>query len=545
MKRPFRFNTTAVAIAIGLIAISTVVLSSFSYIHWAGKDYLVDEIIRQYTIKLATRSVSQIEQEIIDNDNVISGMVDIDDPLTWPATADILKRGDYNVDHLFIFRLDSPYAVFPPYSREIANSWDKIRSSFKELRATSLVPDQINHLHNERADNYRFASYVLKENRRGEKFLVFFEMNQKKTLALANQCLSDLRPVFDVSIVDFDNIGVTQDSLPISRTAKYFYEMRFPTTLYKWLLQVVPRNYTELERNARNTRRANLFLIVLSMFMIFCSLAIIYVAGRRERQLTQLKEDFISNVSHELKTPLSLIRMFSEMLVSNRVKNDVARQEYYGIIHSESDRMSRLVANLLDFARLERERHSLHFEKTKIAELVAKELEAFRYQLQKDGFELVTHIDKNVPDTMADSNAISMAFFNLLDNALKYSGERKHVTVSVSAGDGTVDLAVSDRGIGIPEAERQRVFEKFFRGSSTGAKRIRGSGIGLSITKQVAEMHGGEICVESEPGRGSTFTLKIPVRDETGITAKAKVLTTDLPSNGEKSPPRADAALRS
>jgi two-component system phosphate regulon sensor histidine kinase PhoR len=544
MKRPFRFSTTAVAIAIGLITVSTVILSSFSYIHWAGKDYLVDEIIKQYTIKLATRSVGQIEQEIIDNDNVISGMVDIEDPSTWPATAEILKKGEYNVDHMFIFRLDSPYALFPPYSREIANSWDKLRSSFMELSTTALVLDQTNHLHKERADNYRFASYVLKENRRGEEFLVFFEMNHEKTLSLVDKCLSDLRPVFDVSIVDFDNIGVAPDSQPISRTAKYFYEMRFPTTLYKWLLQVVPRNYTELERNARNTRRANLFLIVLSMTMIFCSLAIIYVAGRRERQLTQLKEDFISNVSHELKTPLSLIRMFSEILVSNRVKNDAARQEYYGIIHSESDRMSRLVANLLDFARLERERHGLHFEKTNIAQLVAKELDGFRYQMQKDGFELVTHIDTNVPDTMADSNAISMAFFNLLDNAVKYSGERKHVTVSVGAGAGTVDLAVSDRGIGIPEGERQKVFEKFFRGSSASVKKIRGSGIGLSISKQVAEMHGGEICVESEIGRGSTFILKIPVRDETEITIKAKILKTDLQPNAHKSQSQADAAQR-
>jgi two-component system phosphate regulon sensor histidine kinase PhoR len=290
--------------------------------------------------------------------------------------------------------------------------------------------------------------------------------------------------------------------------------MRFPTTLYKWLLQVVPRNYTELENNARTTRRANLFLIILSMALIFCSLGVIYVAGRRERQLAQLKEDFISNVSHELKTPLSLIRMFSEILVSHRVKNDATRQEYYDIIHSESDRMSRLVTNLLDFARLERERHSLHFEKINIAQLVTKEIEAFRHTMQKDGFELTTQIGGDVPDTMADPNAISMAFFNLLDNAVKYSGERKHVTVSVQANHGTIDLAVQDEGLGIPETERHRIFEKFFRGSSANVKKIRGSGIGLSISKHVADMHGGEIRVESEVGRGSTFLLRIPIRNE-------------------------------
>jgi two-component system phosphate regulon sensor histidine kinase PhoR len=235
--------------------------------------------------------------------------------------------------------------------------------------------------------------------------------------------------------------------------------------------------------------------------------------------LAQLKEDFISNVSHELKTPLSLIRMFSEMLVTHRVKSDEVRQEYYSIIHSESDRMGRLVANLLDFARLDRERHSLHLERTNIAQLVIKELEAFRYQLQKDGFELITQVDGTIPDTMADPTAISMAFFNLLDNSVKYSGERKQVTVSVNRNNGFIDLAVRDEGLGIPEAERQKIFEKFFRGSSAAVKKIRGSGIGLSITRQVAEMHGGEIRVETEPGLGSTFTLRIPIRGESDAAA--------------------------
>jgi two-component system sensor histidine kinase SenX3 len=195
--------------------------------------------------------------------------------------------------------------------------------------------------------------------------------------------------------------------------------------------------------------------------------------------------------------------------------------------------MGRLVANLLDFARLERESHGLHFEKMNIAQLVMKELEAFRHQMQKEGFELVTRINGSVPDTMADPNAISMAFFNLLDNAIKYSGERKQVMVGVSQGDGTIDLAIKDEGLGIPEAERQKIFEKFFRGSSASVKRIRGSGIGLSITKQVAEMHGGEICVQSELGQGSTFILKIPIRDESEIVMKAKSSKTGQQVNAE------------
>ncbi|MBZ5498092.1 MAG: HAMP domain-containing histidine kinase [Acidobacteriia bacterium] len=526
MNRPFRYNATTVAIAMGLIAVSTAVLSYFSYVQWGvGKENLVDTNLVQSNMRLASQCVDRIEQKIITNDGILSEMVDVDDPSTWETTAESIKRGDFNVDHVFIFRLDKDIPVFPHYTNEIKNSWGAVCASYKELNRRQLVANQTNHLHKERSDNYFFASYVLKEDRRGEQYLVFFQMNIDKTLALADRYVRDLQAVFYVSIVDFDNNGVYSQPIPRS---KYFFEMRFPTTLYKWLLQVVPRNYTEMERNARNQRRANLFLIILSMSLIFCSLAIIYVAGRKERQLTQLKEDFISNVSHELKTPLSLIRMFSEILVTGRVKSDAVKQEYYGIIHSESDRMGRLIANLLDFARLERERHSLHFERTNIAQLVIKELEAFRYQIQKEGFELVTRVNNNVPDTLADPNAISMAFFNLLDNAVKYSGERKQVTVSVSQSNGSVDLAVKDEGLGIPEAERQRIFEKFFRGSSASVKRIRGSGIGLSLTKQVAEMHGGEIRVESEVGRGSTFTMRIPIREEPLPALKGKSSKTEL-----------------
>jgi len=351
---------------------------------------------------------------------------------------------------------------------------------------------------------------VLKETHSGEKILVCFQMNFEKTIELLDKNLRDLVPSYYVSVVDFENNGVYNQ--PISRSGKYYHETRFPSTFYKWILQIVPRNYTDIERNVRNQRRVILFFIILSMFLTFLSLAIIYAAGRRERQLRQLKEDFIGNVSHELKTPLSLIRMFSEILVTGRVKSEQTRQEYFGIIHNESDRMSRLISNLLDFAGLEREEFGKHFEKTNISQLIAKELEAYRYQIQKDGFQLSTSIDSNIPDTLADPNAIAMAFFNLLDNSVKYSGDQKEIGVKIAQSNGYIDLSVTDRGIGIPASEHHKIFEKFYRCDNAAVKKIRGSGIGLSITKHVAELHGGEVLVDSEPGKGSTFTLRIPIR---------------------------------
>ena len=296
----------------------------------------------------------------------------------------------------------------------------------------------------ERPNNYFFATYVLKETRNGSRILVCYQMNFDKIMALLDSRLRDLQDRFYVSIVDFENNGVYGQ--PISRSSKYFFETRFPNTLYKWILQIVPRNYTELEQGVRNQRRTNLFFIIPSMSLIFFSLAIIYVAWQRDRQLRQLKEDFISNVSHELKTPLSLIRMFSEILVMGRVKDEDKKLEYYRIIHNESDRMSRLINNLLDFANLGRGIEHRHFEKTNIAQLVTKALEAYRYEIQKDGFQLNLEADPDIPDSYADPNAITMAFLNLLDNSVKYSGDQKRIDVRISRNNGFVDLVGHRQG---------------------------------------------------------------------------------------------------
>ncbi len=511
MRASFRYNPTVVAAAMGAIVVSTVILSYFSYYYTVGRASLVDLSLVQSNMRLAAYYIDSIERRIIDNDRIMSDMVDVDNPSSWPETVEEIRRGDFNVEQVYFLRLGDTVPIYPPYSNEIRNAWGAFRASFRpgELNLERLGLNQAHHLHKERQEKYYFASYVLKEDAAGKRILICFQFSFEKIIALIDKTLRDLQPGFYVSIVDFDNNGVY--SQPIARSSKYFYETRFPTTLYKWLLQIVPRNYTEIEREARNQRRMNLFLILLSMTLIFCSLVIIYVAGRRERQLAQMKEDFISKVSHELKTPLSLIRMFSEMLVTGRVRSQETRKEYYGIIHNESDRMGRLVNNLLDFARLEREKQGARLETTDIAALVRRELEAYRQQAGESGFRIVTAVEPGIPETQADPNAITTAFFNLLDNAVKYSGESREVLVDVAVDNGFIALSVTDRGVGIPPGEHEKVFEKFYRGSSAAGGRIRGSGIGLSITKHVAEMHGGEVTVDSEPGRGSRFTLRIPI----------------------------------
>jgi two-component system phosphate regulon sensor histidine kinase PhoR len=518
MKTPVFYNRTAVMIAIVAIGASTATLTILSYKYTVGRENVVEDSLIRSNVKLVEREVDRIEQKIIDNDRSLYNMADVNEPSRWREVNDAIKKADLGVDQVWFLSLNGNL-LYPAWSPEIKDLYSTFMRSFKtrELNLDRLRPDETNHLHKERREDYFFASYVIKENRRGEKILVCFQMNHGKILALLDRYLKDLRSVYYVSVVDYENNGVSGP--PLDRV-KYFHESRFPSTFYKWLLQVVPRNYSEMERVARVQRRTNFFFIIMSISLIFLSLVIIYFVVRRERQLIQLKADFIGNVSHELKTPLALIRMFSEILTTGRVKNDESKLEYYRIIHKESDRMSRLINNLLDFARLERGAQTRHFEKINIADLVKRELETYRYRIQKDGFQLVSRLEDPLPETLADAHSLTLAFFNLLDNSVKYSEDHKQITVSVIKNDGYIDLSVADQGLGIPGNEQQRIFEKFYRGSNAAVLKTRGSGIGLAITKHVAEMHGGEVLVESEPGHGSTFTLRIPIREApAGVSA--------------------------
>jgi two-component system phosphate regulon sensor histidine kinase PhoR len=534
MRRFFSHSTALIAVSIGVITVSTGVLSIVSYHYTVGRANLGETTLVQSNIKLANQNIDRIEQKIIDNDRTLLEMVDLDEPSKWPEMVDAIQKADLNVDQVYILRPGHSYPDFPPYSDSIRNSWGAFKNSFniKEIDLGSLALNQPHHLHKERPNNYFFAAYALKENHKRQKYLVCFQFDFEKIVSLLDKHLRDLQPEYYVRIVDYDNNGIYNP--PISRASKYFYEARFPTTLYKWILQIVPRNYTEIERDVRNQRRTNLFLIILSMTLIFSSLAFIYVAGRRERQLRKLKEDFIGNVSHELKTPLSLIGMFSEILKSGRVKGDNTRQEYLNIIHNECERMNHLVSNLLDFASLERGERAKHFETINLARLVTRELEGYHYQIQKDGFQISADVDDAVPDTFADPTAISMAFLNLLDNSVKYSGNQKQIGVSVSLTDGFIDLAVTDHGPGIPADEQQKIFDKFYRGSAAAVNKVRGSGIGLSITRHVAEMHGGKINVHSEPGKGSTFTLRIPIRSAPELESAEASSTKDRKADHAK-----------
>jgi signal transduction histidine kinase len=227
--------------------------------------------------------------------------------------------------------------------------------------------------------------------------------------------------------------------------------------------------------------------------------------------MAQLKADFVASVSHDLKTPLSLIRMFAETLELGRVPEAERRREYYQVIVRESERLSRLIDNVLDFSRIERGRRRYDIVPTAVGPVVQEAVDAFGHVLAQNGFTVETTLPPDLPDVPMDGDAITQALANLIDNAIKFSGPRKVLRVAAEAGAGRLAITVADEGIGIPREEHARIFDKFYRVGRSDTQGRRGSGVGLALVRHIVRAHGGDVSVASEPGRGSRFTLWLPL----------------------------------
>jgi signal transduction histidine kinase len=260
----------------------------------------------------------------------------------------------------------------------------------------------------------------------------------------------------------------------------------------------------------RWVQQSFLILAILSLLMIG-GLVLAYRSVSKEVALARLKSDFVSNVSHELRTPLALIRLYAETLELGRIRTQEKAEGYYRIIRKESERLTALINNILDFSRIEAGRKEYDFRETDMAELVRNTLDAYRYQIEQQGFAFEESIDSRIPTVPVDREAIARSLLNLVNNALKYSAEEKFLGVKLYRENGVLKLEVVDRGIGIARSEQSKIFEKFYRAGDPLVHNTKGSGLGLSLVRHIARAHGGEVEVESTPGKGSKFTLSLPL----------------------------------
>lgn len=277
-----------------------------------------------------------------------------------------------------------------------------------------------------------------------------------------------------------------------------------------WFLGIRMRHMTE-EEWSRRYFLTNLAFSALTALVLIGGIVLALRTASRAMKLSQMKADFVSNVSHELRTPLASIRVFGEFLKLGRVKGEIKVREYGEYIETESRRLTQLINNILDFSKIESGQKTYQFEQADVEQVVNETLKTFEIVLDQHGFTV--NLDKtqqSLPPVVIDQEAIAQAFINLLDNAVKYSGEANEINVTLGQQNGFVTIAVRDFGIGIASEEREKVFEKFYRVGNVLVHDVKGSGLGLSIVKHIIEAHQGKVTVESELGKGSTFVLHLP-----------------------------------
>jgi two-component system phosphate regulon sensor histidine kinase PhoR len=255
-------------------------------------------------------------------------------------------------------------------------------------------------------------------------------------------------------------------------------------------------------------------LVATTIFGSAATLAVIF----REARLAKLQTDFVNKVSHDLRTPLTSIRMFVETLQLGRIPDPARQREALEIISDETARLSSLINRLLDWARMESGRRSYQLVRQPLAPIVDAALEAFEAMLLQHAAEVDCHIAPALPLVMADREALSEAILDLLQNAHKYTGPEKRIAVRVEASGPTVQISVTDNGPGIPEREHKRIFKKFYRARDPLSRNIEGTGLGLAMVKHIANGHGGRVSVASKVGHGATFTISLPAA---GVTAQA------------------------
>ncbi len=282
-------------------------------------------------------------------------------------------------------------------------------------------------------------------------------------------------------------------------------------TLPHWEAALYLENPGALTASARLVSTTLILLIALALAAILAGGYFVALDTRRQLALAQQKTDFVSNVSHELKTPLTSIRMFAELLVDGRVEDPAKRARYLRIIAAESERLTRLVNNVLDFARLERKRKTYDLAPLDAHPIIDRVWETESVRLREAGFHTTWEEDAGPYPLLSDADAIAQILVNLLSNAEKYHGSRQEILLTSHRRDGALIIAISDRGPGVPIGMESKIFEPFVRANDSLSSEVQGSGLGLTLARRIARDLGGDIRYQPRDGGGSIFTLRLPL----------------------------------
>src|SRR5580700_9893580 len=422
----------AVLAAVGIVAF-------FMFRTTLQVERLRRQSVLEATLGLANEKADRLDKRIVEQDNVVFAVADplrvAELPQRWLPTAQretptvraVLVLDEAHTVVAFASRAGGAFAEEEAFRRLL------VQRMCGDMDLAKLAPDQLRHLHHE----YRGQSYLVSYWQRAvaaSSLAVEGEAREAghphRYLIVAwydlGRIVRDSMPALFAEAATPSRVNVVDESGrivfgPPLRTGEFTVGVRFPTTLYGWRLQVSPSASDELTARVRNRALLELLMVILSCVVIVLGVATIVVAAERERRISAQKSEFVANVSHELKTPLALVRMFGEMLQSGRVASEAKRQEYLDIIVSESERLSSLIENVLDFARVERGRQAYDFADGNVGEAVSKAVNVYRHRAEREGVDLTAQVDPSLPPARIDERAIQLAVINLIDNALKYA----------------------------------------------------------------------------------------------------------------------------
>ena len=498
------------------VVLSVLVLAVITFRTTFQIEKLRQQSVLEATVSVANEKADRLDKRIIEEDNVIVAETDVSAlgslARRWLPTA---TRETPTVRAVIVLDAERDHEVLD-FASQSPGPEDDV---FRRLLIYRLLPhfelkrppvEELRHLH-KTVDGRSFLVSYWQRSHEGRRFLVVAWHEVPRIVHdLFPRMLADTTGHARVHVVDEEGRTVYGQPTP---GGVFTVGRPFETTLYGWRLYATLTTAEELGESVERRRELEMITVAASFLVVAAGVIIVVVAAERERRLAALKSEFVANVSHELKTPLSVVRMFSEMLASGRIRDDEKRQKYLSIIMRESERLSALIENVLDFARVERGKAAYNFEEVDLAEVVTRAVDVYRYRLEREGMELTLSVEPDLPTAVIDERAVELALVNLMDNAIKYAKEGGKIAVELRMrGARTMELRFSDRGPGIPKEEQRRIFERFVRGKGARESQVRGSGIGLALVQHIARSHGGQVWVESRAGEGSTFFFTIPVR---------------------------------
>lgn len=501
------------------IVAAAVVIGVFLFRASRQAEQLRQRSVIEATLTLANEKVDRFDRLIIEQDNVIATEVEAGEPTLigrrWLPTA---VRETPTVRAVLVVDLATPeHQVVAFASRSVGVDGDD-DESFRRLLIQRMLPEmdlerppvqQLRHLHHPHKDQSYLVSYWQNQSAGRSLLVVAWHDVPRLVHDVFPRLFADPSGASRVNVVDEKGRQVFGAPL---RRGEFTVGRPFPTTLYGWRLQVALATADELGQRVERRQQLELLLVTTACAVIVVGVAFVLYAVEKERRLSQQKSEFVANVSHELKTPLASIRMFAELLLTGRVSTEEKRQQYLQIMHQESERLTALIENVLDFARVERGKSTFSFDDGDLGEVVQRAVDVYRYRAEREEVTLSLEVPDELPSVRLDARAIELAIINLLDNALKYAREGRRIEVRIVPAAGVLEVQVTDFGPGIPRDDQRRIFDRFVRGRSATNSRVRGTGIGLALVKHIAEAHGGYVGVHSQEGRGATFLIGLPAR---------------------------------